>query len=59
MKFASIAPDLSVTIQDADFPSLPTPEHLIVQVVVSGSNPKDWAMAQRRTYYHLPHYVLS
>lgn len=47
MKSVAIAPDLKVTIQEVDFPSLPSPDHLIIQVVVSGCNPKDWAMPQR------------
>jgi NADPH2:quinone reductase len=47
MKEAIIFPGPRVTIRDVDFPSLPSPNHLIIKVVVSGSNPKDWGIAER------------
>jgi NADPH2:quinone reductase len=47
MKEAIIFPGPKVTIQDVDFPTLPSDSHLIIKVVVAGSNPKDWAIAER------------
>lgn len=47
MKEAVVSKDLKVIIQDVDFPTIPSPDHLIIKVSVSGSNPKDWAMAER------------
>jgi hypothetical protein len=47
MKEAVVSKDLKVIIQDVDFPTIPSPAHLIIKVNVSGSNPKDWAMAER------------
>jgi len=47
MKEAFIFPGPKVTIEDVDFPNLPSPSHLIIKVVVSGSNPKDWGIAER------------
>jgi len=47
MKEACIFPGPKVTIEDVDFPSLPSEDHLIIKVVVAGSNPKDWAIAER------------
>jgi NADPH2:quinone reductase len=47
MKEALVFPGPKVTIRDVDFPTLPSPNHLIIRVVVSGSNPKDWAIAER------------
>jgi NADPH2:quinone reductase len=47
MKEAFIFPGTKVTIEDVDFPTLPGPNYLIIKVVVSGSNPKDWAIAER------------
>jgi len=41
MKEATVAQDLKVTIRDAPIPS-PGPNEVIIKVVVSGSNPKDW-----------------
>lgn len=46
MKEAIIFPGPKVTIQDVEFPILPSPNHLIIKVIVSGSNPKDWAIAE-------------
>lgn len=47
MKEAIVLAGPKVTIRDVDFPTLPSPNHLIIKVVVSGSNPKDWAIADR------------
>lgn len=47
MKEAVVSEKLKVTIRDVDFPTIPSPNHLIIKVYVSGSNPKDWAMAER------------
>lgn len=47
MKEAFIFPGPKVQIRDVDFPSMPSPNHLIIKVVVAGSNPKDWAIAER------------
>jgi len=47
MKEAIVEKDLTVTIQDVDFPTIPSENHLIIKVHVSGSNPKDWATAER------------
>lgn len=47
MKEAVVSKDLKVTIQDVDFPTIPSLDHLIIKVHVSGSNPKDWAVAER------------
>jgi hypothetical protein len=47
MKEAFIFAGPKVTIEDVDFPILPSANHLIIKVVVSGSNPKDWAIAER------------
>jgi NADPH:quinone reductase len=47
MKEAFIFPGPKVTIKDVDFPTLPSPNHLVIQVIVAGSNPKDWAIAER------------
>jgi NADPH:quinone reductase-like Zn-dependent oxidoreductase len=47
MKEAIVFPGPEVKIQDVDFPTLPSPNHLIIKVVVSGLNPKDWGIAER------------
>ena len=47
MKEAVVSKDLSVIIRNVDFPTLPSPDHLIIRVHVSGTNPKDWAVAER------------
>ncbi|CRG86885.1 hypothetical protein PISL3812_03897 [Talaromyces islandicus] len=47
MKEAIIFAGPKVIIQDVDFPALPSPNYLIIKVIVSGSNPKDWAIAER------------
>ncbi|KAH6639298.1 zinc-binding oxidoreductase-like protein ToxD [Boeremia exigua] len=41
MKEVIIAKGLKTTIQDAAIPE-PQPDQIVIQVVVSGSNPKDW-----------------
>lgn len=47
MKIAQVDAGPKVTIKDVPFPELPTPNHLIIKVIVAGSNPKDWAIAER------------
>jgi NADPH2:quinone reductase len=47
MKEATIFPGPKVSIEDLEFPEIPSPNHLIIKVVVTGSNPKDWAIAER------------
>jgi len=37
-----------VRVVDSPIPDLPSEDHLLIQVVVSGSNPKDWKMANFR-----------
>jgi NADPH:quinone reductase-like Zn-dependent oxidoreductase len=46
MKEALIFPGTKVVIKDVDLPSIPSPTHLIIRVVVAGSNPKDWPIAE-------------
>ena len=41
MKEAIVHEDLSVNIVDSPIPQ-PEPDQLVIRVVVSGSNPKDW-----------------
>jgi NADPH:quinone reductase-like Zn-dependent oxidoreductase len=41
MKEAYVNPDLSVEIKDVAMPE-PGPGQVLIKVVVSGSNPKDW-----------------
>ncbi|KAF2186758.1 GroES-like protein [Zopfia rhizophila CBS 207.26] len=41
MKEAIISPDTKVNIVDSPIPE-PGPDQLVIQVLVSGSNPKDW-----------------
>jgi NADPH:quinone reductase len=36
----------SVVIRNVPIPKPSSPDHLIIKVVVSGSNPKDWKIAQ-------------
>jgi NADPH:quinone reductase-like Zn-dependent oxidoreductase len=50
MKEAQVAKDLSVTVKDIAIPE-PQANQVIIKVVVSGSNPKDW--------YVIFHLVLS
>lgn len=47
MKEAFIFPGPKVKIEEVDFPTIPGPGDLLIKVVVSGSNPKDWAIAER------------
>jgi len=47
MKEAFVFPGPKVEIRDVDFPTLPSPNHLIIKVIVAGSNPKDWGIAER------------
>ncbi|RDW86005.1 hypothetical protein BP5796_04330 [Coleophoma crateriformis] len=47
MKEAIVFNGPTVTIQDVEFPTLPSPSHLIIRVIVSGLNPKDWGIAER------------
>lgn len=47
MKEVSIFPGTKVEINDVDFPTLPDENYLIIKVAVAGSNPKDWAIAER------------
>ena len=41
MKEAIVKPNLKVDIIDSDIPK-PGPDQVLIKVVVSGSNPKDW-----------------
>lgn len=43
MKEAIVDPDLNVTIHDTAIP-VPQPGQVLIRVVVSGTNPKDWKM---------------
>lgn len=45
MKEAIVNPDTSVTIRDTDVPK-PKADQVLIKVVVSGSNPKDWKLPQ-------------
>jgi NADPH2:quinone reductase len=54
MKEAIILKGTKVELRDVDFPALPSPDHLIIRVEVSGSNPKDWAIAERGKYSSFP-----
>ncbi|RYN29006.1 hypothetical protein AA0114_g12430 [Alternaria tenuissima] len=45
MKEAIITKGLKTTIRDVPIPE-PQPDQVIIQVVVSGSNPKDWKIAE-------------
>lgn len=47
MKEAFIFPGPKVEIKDVDFPTLSGENYLIIKVAVAGSNPKDWAIAER------------
>lgn len=44
MKEAHVHSDTSVTIHDAPIPQITHPHQILVKVVVSGTNPKDWKM---------------
>ncbi|TQN65338.1 Trans-enoyl reductase fsr4 [Colletotrichum shisoi] len=43
MKEAIVNPDISVTVKDSPVPT-PGPGELLVKVIVSGTNPKDWKL---------------
>ena len=45
MKEAIVQPDLKVNIIDSEIP-IPKDDEVVVKVVVSGSNPKDWKIPQ-------------
>jgi NADPH2:quinone reductase len=47
MKEAQIAKGLAVTIKDVPIPE-PEPEQVVIKVIVSGSNPKDWYVISLR-----------
>jgi NADPH:quinone reductase len=47
MKEAFVNKGPTVVIKDVPIPNPTTPDHLIIKVVVSGSNPKDWKIAER------------
>ncbi|CAG9952271.1 unnamed protein product [Clonostachys rosea f. rosea IK726] len=42
MKEALVAPGVKVTIHDVPMPQISDPRQILIQVIVSGSNPKDW-----------------
>jgi NADPH:quinone reductase-like Zn-dependent oxidoreductase len=44
MKEAHIDADTTVTLHDVDIPRLTDPHHILVKVIVTGCNPKDWNM---------------
>ena len=44
MKEAHVNPDTSVTIHDVPIPEISHPSQILIKVVVSGTNPKDWKM---------------
>jgi NADPH:quinone reductase-like Zn-dependent oxidoreductase len=50
MKVATVGAGPKVTVENAPFPELPSDKHLIIKVVVAGSNPKDWAIAERSKF---------
>jgi hypothetical protein len=50
MREAIVFAGPKVIIHDVNFPMLPSPSHLVIKVVVSGSNPKDWGIAERGKY---------
>lgn len=45
MKEASISKGLNVTIRDVPIPE-PQPDQVVIKVIVSGSNPKDWKIPE-------------
>jgi len=58
MKEAIVKQDISVDIIDSPVPT-PKDDEVVIKVVVSGSNPKDWcvdtqiALTQRSSHRHL------
>jgi NADPH:quinone reductase-like Zn-dependent oxidoreductase len=53
MKEAQVAKDLSVTIKDVPIPE-PQANQVVIKVVVSGSNPKDWYVGIPSLHSTLP-----
>jgi NADPH:quinone reductase-like Zn-dependent oxidoreductase len=53
MKEAQVAKDLSVAIKDVEIPE-PAADQVVIKVVVSGSNPKDWYVPHNISI--LPHH---
>lgn len=54
MKEALVAQDITVTIKDVPIPE-PGPNQVVIKVIVSGSNPKDWyvyILIKITTYIH-------
>lgn len=49
MKEALVAPGPKVKIVDSSIPE-PGPTQLVIKVVVSGSNPKDWYVHETKIY---------
>ena len=45
MKEAVVSPGPSVAIHDVDVPK-PGPNEVLIKIVVSGSNPKDWKIPE-------------
>ncbi|CAF9912950.1 MAG: hypothetical protein ALECFALPRED_008442 [Alectoria fallacina] len=56
MKEAHVHPDTTVTIHDVPIPQITHPSQILVKVVVSGTNPKDWKMpaSMLKTISHCP-----
>ncbi|KAK4227292.1 alcohol dehydrogenase [Podospora fimiseda] len=44
MKEALVRKGTKVNIVDSPIPQLPSPDHVLIRIVVSGSNPKDWKL---------------
>ncbi|KAK3995248.1 alcohol dehydrogenase [Cladorrhinum sp. PSN332] len=44
MKEALVKKGTKVGIVDTPIPQLPSPDHVLIRIVVSGSNPKDWKL---------------
>ncbi|KAK4691924.1 hypothetical protein P7C71_g5180, partial [Lecanoromycetidae sp. Uapishka_2] len=44
MKEAHVHPDTTVTIHEVPIPQIVHPSQILVKVIVSGTNPKDWKM---------------
>ncbi|KAM7190103.1 alcohol dehydrogenase-like protein [Rhypophila sp. PSN 637] len=47
MKEAFVSEDLNVQIIDTPIPELTAPDQILIKVVVTGTNPKDWKAIQR------------
>jgi NADPH2:quinone reductase len=50
MKEAQVAQDLSVSIKDVAVPE-PQANQVVIRVIVSGSNPKDWYLHPSPPFY--------